>query len=71
MKNKKLAAIPLLIAIALSVFGFVYAHWSDMVYIEGTVEMGSLTLAFDYVEPPGCDEYYWNYSATPPNKVPG
>lgn len=56
--NKKLTAIPLLIALALSIFGFVYAHWSDMVYIEGTVEMGSLTLAFDYVEPPSCLEYY-------------
>ena len=68
MKNKKLAAIPLLIAIALSVFGFVYAHWSDMVYIEGTVKMGSLTLAFDHVEPPDCDEYYWNDTY---NKLPG
>jgi len=45
--NKKFAAIPLLIAIALSVFGFVYAHWSDTVQIEGKVEMGSLTLVFD------------------------
>ncbi|MDH5733188.1 MAG: hypothetical protein OEY88_05320 [Candidatus Bathyarchaeota archaeon] len=49
--NKKLAAIPLLIAITLSIFGFVYAHWSDMVYIEGTVEMGTLAIAFDPVEP--------------------
>jgi len=45
--NKKLAAIPLLIAITLSVFGFVYAHWTDIMYIEGTVHMGSLTLVFD------------------------
>lgn len=58
MKNKKLAAIPLLIAIALSIFGFAYAAWIDTVYIEGTVHMGSLTLAFDYVEPPLCQEYY-------------
>ncbi len=59
MENKKLAAMVLLIALALSTFGFAYAHWSDMVYIEGTVEMGSLALAFDYVEPPSCVEYYW------------
>ena len=58
MKNKKLAAIAVVMALALSIFGFVYAHWSDMVYVEGTVEMGSLTLAFDYVEPPSCLEYY-------------
>lgn len=58
MQNKKIAAITLLIAITLSMFGFVYAHWSDMVTIDGTVEMGSLTLAFDYVEPPLCEEYY-------------
>lgn len=58
MQNKKIAAIALLIAIALSMFGFAYAHWSDTVWIEGTIEMGSLTLAFDYVEPPLCAEYY-------------
>lgn len=61
MKNKMLAAIPLLIAIALSIFGFVYAHWSDPVQIEGTVRMGSLTLAFGNkppIEPPKCREFY-------------
>lgn len=62
MKTKKLAAIPLLVAIALSVFGFVYASWKDTVYIEGTVQMGSLTLAFDYVEPPSCAEYWLNHT---------
>jgi hypothetical protein len=61
MKNKKLVAIPLLIAIALSIFGFTYAHWSDKITIDGTVHMGSLTLAFGNVppiEPPSCLEYY-------------
>ena len=58
MQNKKISAIALLIAIALSMFGFVYAHWSDMVTIDGTITMGSLALAFDYVEPPLCQEYY-------------
>jgi len=58
MPSKKLATIPLLIAITLSIFGLVYAHWSDTVQIEGTVHMGSLTLAFDFVEPPLCAEYY-------------
>jgi len=64
MKNKKLAAIPLLIAITLSIFGFVYAIWSDMVYIDGTAKMGSLTLAFSTAEEPACEEYY-------PNPDPG
>jgi hypothetical protein len=58
MKNKKIAAIALIIAIALSAFGLVYAHWSDMVTIDGVIEMGSLTLSWDWVEPPGCTEYY-------------
>ena len=48
--NKKLATIPLLIAITLSVIGFVHAHWSDAIQIEGTVDMGSLTLVFDHRE---------------------
>ena len=47
MWNKKIGAMALILAITLSIFGFAYAHWSDMVTIEGTVEMGSLTLAFD------------------------
>jgi len=47
MQNKKIAAIALMIAITLSIFGLVYAHWSDYVQIEGTVDMGSLTLVFD------------------------
>jgi hypothetical protein len=47
MQNKKIAALALIIAIALSAFGFAYAHWSDMVTMEGTVEMGSVTIAWD------------------------
>lgn len=50
MWNKKIGAMVLLIAITLSIFGFAYAHWSDMVTIEGTVDMGSLTLVFDESE---------------------
>jgi len=41
MQNKKIAAIALIIAITLSAFGFVYARWSDMVTIDGVVEMGA------------------------------
>jgi len=62
MDRKKLAAISLLIAIALSMFGFVYSAWTDYVTIDGTVNMGSLTLAFDYYEPPECHEYYLDHA---------
>jgi hypothetical protein len=51
MENKKIAAMALTIAIALSLFGFVYAHWGDMVTIRGVVDMGSVTIAWDEDEP--------------------
>lgn len=47
MDKKKLAAMALIIAIALSAFGFVYAAWTDYVYISGTAKMGSLTIVWD------------------------
>jgi len=50
--NKKLIALPILIAIALSVAGYAYAHWSDVIYINGTVHMANMTLAFTTQEPP-------------------
>ena len=65
MESKKIAAMGLLIAIMLSIFGVVYAHWSDMATIDGVVEMGSLTLAFDDVEPPICTELYENPNPPP------
>jgi len=58
MEKTKIAAIALIIAITLSIFGLVYAHWSDMAYIDGVVEMGSVTLSWDWVEPPTCQEFY-------------
>ena len=56
MNRKKLVATTLLMTIALSTVGYVYAAWTDMVKIYGTVEMGSLTLAWDWYEPPSCIE---------------
>jgi len=55
--NKKLIALPIIIAIVLSMAGFAYAHWSDLININGRIEMGSCTLAFVELEP--CVEYYW------------
>lgn len=45
--RKRMLALPVIVILAVSLAGFAYAHWSDMVYIEGKAEMGSLTLAFD------------------------
>ena len=45
MKTKVMGMFALLI-VASSVAGFAYAHWSDMVTIDGTAEMGSLTFGF-------------------------
>ncbi len=42
-----MALLPLLLAVSLSVLGLAYAKWYDVVQIEGTAEMGSLTIAFD------------------------
>jgi hypothetical protein len=58
MNKKKLVSTSLIMAIALSTIGYVYAAWTDTIYIKGQVEMGSLTLAFDYREPAHCVEYY-------------
>jgi hypothetical protein len=60
----------LLVAIALSIFGVAYAHWSDMAYIDGVVEMGGLTPAFTIDEAPSCAEYYPNPDP-PPILLPG
>jgi len=70
MENKKIAAIMLLIAIVLSAFGIVYAHWSDTATINGEIHMGTLTLAYSIYEAPSCEEYYHN-PTPPPNWIKG
>jgi len=52
------AAISLALVILMSSLGIVFAGWTDQVYIEGVANMGSLTLAFDYDEPPICTEFH-------------
>ncbi len=68
-KFRKFGIALLGLVIALSLTGAGFAHWSDSVQIEGTAEMGSLTLAFDYVEPPLCQEFHWDPTHT--SKIPG
>ena len=46
MQNKKLMAIPMLLVLALVMTGFAYAHWSENLYINGTVNIGELKLKF-------------------------
>jgi hypothetical protein len=65
--NKKLAALPILAIISLSIVGLVYAHWEDIVYINGTIEMGTCTIAFSRhpADPiPLVDEYWWDGDLT-------
>lgn len=68
MKDKRTIAIPIVIAILLSTLGIAYAHWSDMIKINGTVEMGSLTLGF--VEVTCVDKEYLTFypDPVPPGK---
>jgi hypothetical protein len=58
MKNKKLMALPLIAIIAIGMTGVAYAAWHDEVHIIGKVKMGTLTFAFDDVEPPIYSEFH-------------
>ena len=46
MQNKKLMAVPMLLVLALVITGFAYAHWSETLYIDGTVDTGELDWGF-------------------------
>ncbi len=46
METKKIMATFAALMIALSAVGFAYAAWKDMVYIEGTVEMGDFLVGW-------------------------
>jgi predicted ribosomally synthesized peptide with SipW-like signal peptide len=48
MKNKVLSMFLATLLMA-SIIGVAYAHWSDSVEIEGTVDMGSLTFGFTQI----------------------
>lgn len=59
MKVKN-AAIPLILAVILSTLGLAFAAWTDQVVVTGTAKMGTVTLAFDYVEPPDIRKMYFD-----------
>jgi len=44
MTKNKTYAIFMILAISLSIVGFVYAHWSDSIHISGTVKMAHIKL---------------------------
>lgn len=46
MKNTKLLTIPMVLIVALAMAGIAYAHWSQTLYIEGTVHTNTFTLGF-------------------------
>jgi uncharacterized membrane protein len=46
MRNKKLMIIPMLLVCTLALIGFVYAHWSKTLYINGNVETGNFSVGF-------------------------
>jgi len=68
--NKLIGSIPLITIVLLSLLGYTYSAWKDEVVISGTVEMGSLTLAFSTRESPTCSEYYLNPNP-PPERIEG
>jgi hypothetical protein len=48
MKSKIMASLAVLL-IALTVSGFAYAHWTDMITINGTAQMGELIFGFTHI----------------------
>jgi hypothetical protein len=50
---KKLGLLALVLVFAFGSLGVGYAHWSDYVYIEGTVEMGDFLIGWEEI----LDEY--------------
>jgi len=54
MDTKKIMATFAILMIALGIAGFAYAHWSETLWLSGTVRTGSLCLewSFDAVLPP-------------------
>jgi len=64
MKTKIMAMLATLM-ITLSVVGYVYAHWSDTIYINGVIDMGSFCFGFTTCGPSGDNEPM----KTPPKEV--
>lgn len=56
---KKIGLISLVLVLALGSLGFAYAHWSDQLYVEGTVKGGELLVGFTEAS---CEEMH----GTPP-----
>lgn len=46
--DKRMLAIPVIAIIMLSVTGLAYAHWTDIIRIDGIVKTGTLNIGFDH-----------------------
>ncbi|GAI38343.1 unnamed protein product, partial [marine sediment metagenome] len=56
--EKKMIVMPALIMITLSMTGVAVTQWSDEIYVEGTIHMADMVLAFDNCESPVCTEFH-------------
>lgn len=68
---KKAMGIFALLMVALTVVGFAYAHWQDMLKINGMVETGSLTVGFTKILNYWDKEDYIKYQLGLPTKDVG
>lgn len=59
MKEKALTLLTL-IFISLSILGFVYAQWNDIIVVRSTMAFGDLNMGFTMQEPPTWTEYHIN-----------
>ena len=57
MKEKALTLLTC-IFISLSILGFVYAQWNDIIIVSTTMRFGDLNMGFTKQEPPTCTEYH-------------
>jgi hypothetical protein len=74
MNNKKLMTLPVILIIGLAGAGAAYAAWFDIVTIDGTVVMGSFTVAWNYTESPICGIQWYDHETgiwkpLPANKI--
>jgi hypothetical protein len=61
MQNIKYMAIPMLLVLALVTIGFAYAHWSETLYINGSVATGEVDWEFtaaSSIDPDGVNDYH-------------
>ena len=66
MRNAKIVALPMVLILGLLISGLAYAHWSDILWIEGSVATGDAEWEFLYnsisqKDPPGTNDWTCDY----------